>query len=115
MTTDKESVILYYDMFLTFADEVQYAWQAPKKRGAWLFLLNRYFTPITVSHIYAIAGGIFVPPLTPQQDIFVFVANFTSLGSAEVCRSDAFAKRRFRVLDASIFRIANVILSLMKL
>lgn len=35
-------------MLLTFGEEVQYAWLAPKRKGAWLFLLNRYFTPITV-------------------------------------------------------------------
>lgn len=38
--------ILFYDHFLTIADEVKYAWCGRRSWGFWLFLVNRYF-PIT--------------------------------------------------------------------
>ncbi len=42
-------VILHYDWILMFDMEIKHVWQAPKTTGVWLFLINRYFTTITVS------------------------------------------------------------------
>jgi len=39
-------VVLLYDHVLTFDDEVRYIWRGNKKLVAWLFLINRYITPL---------------------------------------------------------------------
>ncbi|KAF8509966.1 hypothetical protein JB92DRAFT_3119403 [Gautieria morchelliformis] len=39
-------VVLLYDHILTFNDEVHYIWCSNKKLVSWLFLLNRYVTPL---------------------------------------------------------------------
>jgi len=39
-------VVLLYDHILTFDDEVRYIWRSKKKLVSWLFLLNRYLTPL---------------------------------------------------------------------
>ncbi|KAF9786763.1 hypothetical protein BJ322DRAFT_673089 [Thelephora terrestris] len=38
--------ILFYDYFLTLADEVKYVWSGKKSWVFWLFVFNRYF-PMT--------------------------------------------------------------------
>jgi len=39
-------VILLYDHLITFDDEVKYVWCSNKKPMIWLFLINRYLTPL---------------------------------------------------------------------
>jgi len=39
-------VVLVYDHILTFNDEIQYIWHGKKKIVIWLFLINRYVTPL---------------------------------------------------------------------
>jgi len=38
--------ILVYDHIITFRDEAKYIWRAKKKIVIWLFLINRYLTPL---------------------------------------------------------------------
>lgn len=38
--------MLFYDHLLTFPDEVQYIWFKSKRTISWLFLFNRYITPL---------------------------------------------------------------------
>ncbi|KAF8591730.1 hypothetical protein K439DRAFT_1626727 [Ramaria rubella] len=55
-------VILLYDHALTFDDEVQYIWRRNKKLVAWLFLINRYVTPLGFSiNINAYTSPVWTP------------------------------------------------------
>ncbi|KAI0033585.1 hypothetical protein K488DRAFT_84783 [Vararia minispora EC-137] len=40
---------LMYDHLLTFADEVEFVWNAPSSLPKWFFLVNRYALPMLIS------------------------------------------------------------------
>lgn len=51
-------VILIYDHFLTIAEEIEYVWRRPKNLISWIFLCNRYLSPVVLSiDIYDKMGG----------------------------------------------------------
>lgn len=50
--------VMMYDHVLTFTDEVQYIWKAKKTPVVFMFLLNRYVTPIVLSIDLYDKGGI---------------------------------------------------------
>ncbi|KJA15896.1 hypothetical protein HYPSUDRAFT_207487 [Hypholoma sublateritium FD-334 SS-4] len=52
-------VFLFYDHLLTFADEVQYIWNAKHSFPKFLFLLVRYLVPAAlIVHLYQLTGSV---------------------------------------------------------
>jgi len=57
-------MILVWDLFVTFDDEVQYIWFGPKGPLVWLFFLNRYLTPLGfIINLFAYLS----PSWTPER------------------------------------------------
>ncbi|KIO32112.1 hypothetical protein M407DRAFT_215933 [Tulasnella calospora MUT 4182] len=51
-------VILLYDHFLTIKEEIEFVWRRPKNLISWIFLFNRYLTPVVLAiDIYDKLGG----------------------------------------------------------
>ncbi|KIO22740.1 hypothetical protein M407DRAFT_27770 [Tulasnella calospora MUT 4182] len=51
-------VILLYDHFLTIKEEIEFVWRRPKNLISWIFLCNRYLTPVVLAiDIYDKLGG----------------------------------------------------------
>ncbi|KAG9019169.1 Phosphotransferase enzyme [Tulasnella sp. 427] len=41
-------VLLIYDHFLTLPEEIEFVWRRPKNMISWIFLCNRYLTPLVL-------------------------------------------------------------------
>ncbi|KAG8928911.1 hypothetical protein FRC01_005193 [Tulasnella sp. 417] len=51
-------VVLIYDHLLTLVEEVEFVWRRPKNLISWIFLGNRYLTPVVLAiDIYDKLGG----------------------------------------------------------
>ncbi|KAG8954746.1 hypothetical protein FRC04_011179 [Tulasnella sp. 424] len=51
-------IILIYDHFLTLVEEIEFVWRRPKNLISWIFLGNRYMTPVVLAvDIYDKLGG----------------------------------------------------------
>lgn len=49
---------MIYDHFLTLVEEVEFIWRRPKNLISWIFLGNRYMTPVVLAiDIYDKLGG----------------------------------------------------------
>ncbi|KAG2060704.1 hypothetical protein BDR06DRAFT_967137 [Suillus hirtellus] len=62
--------ILCWDHMITFADEIDFIWCQPKKILGWLFLLNRYITPL-VFVVNIIGESVLTLPNWPTKRNFV--------------------------------------------
>ncbi|KAF5380188.1 hypothetical protein D9615_006187 [Tricholomella constricta] len=73
-------VVLIYDHFLTFHEEVERIWKRQISGAAILFLINRYFTPLQfIIIIDAFHDPIWTPALSPLAQLNVIRASLTCL------------------------------------
>jgi len=100
-------VVLLYDHLITFDDEVRYIWRGNKKLVTWLFLINRYLTPLGFSvNISAYTSPVWTP---------VICENFVRYEGAMTFLGVAIASLMMGVRVTAIYHGNRAVLALISL
>ncbi|KAF8302609.1 hypothetical protein DL93DRAFT_464731 [Clavulina sp. PMI_390] len=68
------TALYFYDYALTFGDEVKHIWSARPSLMIYLFLFNRYFTPVLLLGMNLLSSGVAVFTVRGCQGLFVATA-----------------------------------------
>ncbi|KII90488.1 hypothetical protein PLICRDRAFT_697035 [Plicaturopsis crispa FD-325 SS-3] len=97
--------ILYFDMILTFVDEVNFIWRRPKSVSSVLFLINRYLSAASNAAILAFTNRTLSTEscktfYTAQQNVLILTQIF--VGALMIIRTYALYARSKRILVSLI-------------